>query len=304
MNLRINKGQFNNFELNLTYPQGHQKEYTTLHKALIIGASGTGKTTILEHIKLDCDFHDRKYIYFSSDFLAKYEYHSDKLILTTKQFNDFVGNKRNFDFGCERQTILWDVILFEFLNYMKNLGKLYSDLGIFKFGKGFENNNRVESIETQIKNLSENSPLIKIKNALNPLLEKYFLRVVENPLHLDFIMLETLKGEYLPFDKWSTGVKRIIGFVLPLCLLDTENTFVLIDDIGNFLDFETKKHLIQTFTEIAPNAHFIFTTNDHDVALKFSYCEKVFINRNEDGYVYANYYNKAFIKNNMPPYST
>jgi len=42
--------QFNNFELDLTYPKGHPKEGLPLDKVCFIGQSGTGKTTILNLI--------------------------------------------------------------------------------------------------------------------------------------------------------------------------------------------------------------------------------------------------------------
>ncbi|MCW3110201.1 MAG: ATPase protein [Segetibacter sp.] len=40
--------QFKNFELDLTYPLGHQKEGQPMDKVCIIGQSGTGKTTLIE----------------------------------------------------------------------------------------------------------------------------------------------------------------------------------------------------------------------------------------------------------------
>lgn len=43
--------QFQDFDLDLTYPKGHPKEGQALDKVCIIGQNGTGKTTILEQIK-------------------------------------------------------------------------------------------------------------------------------------------------------------------------------------------------------------------------------------------------------------
>ena len=42
--------QFEDFHLNLTYPQGHEKAGQPLDKVCIIGQSGTGKTSLLELI--------------------------------------------------------------------------------------------------------------------------------------------------------------------------------------------------------------------------------------------------------------
>jgi hypothetical protein len=42
--------QFKDFELDLTYPKGHEKAGEPLDKVCIIGQSGTGKTTLLEEI--------------------------------------------------------------------------------------------------------------------------------------------------------------------------------------------------------------------------------------------------------------
>ncbi len=43
--------QFNDFKLDLTYPQGHEKEGKPLDKICFIGQSGTGKTTLLNILK-------------------------------------------------------------------------------------------------------------------------------------------------------------------------------------------------------------------------------------------------------------
>lgn len=43
--------QFKDFELDLTYPQGHEKAGLPLDKVCIIGQSGTGKTTLLKFLK-------------------------------------------------------------------------------------------------------------------------------------------------------------------------------------------------------------------------------------------------------------
>ncbi|MEJ7681984.1 MAG: AAA family ATPase [Segetibacter sp.] len=40
--------QFKDFELDLTYPSGHEKEGQSMDKVCIIGQSGTGKTTLIE----------------------------------------------------------------------------------------------------------------------------------------------------------------------------------------------------------------------------------------------------------------
>ncbi len=49
--------QFKDFELDLTYPEGHPKAGQPLDKVCLIGQSGTGKTTILTRIKEFLDFH-------------------------------------------------------------------------------------------------------------------------------------------------------------------------------------------------------------------------------------------------------
>ena len=50
--------QFEDFELDLTYPKGHEKAGKPLDKVCFIGQSGTGKTTLLEMI---LDAHRKSY---------------------------------------------------------------------------------------------------------------------------------------------------------------------------------------------------------------------------------------------------
>ena len=48
--------QFEDFHLNLTYPEGHKKARQSLDKVCFIGQSGTGKTSLLHlirHFKLN-----------------------------------------------------------------------------------------------------------------------------------------------------------------------------------------------------------------------------------------------------------
>lgn len=58
--------QFEDFELDLTYPKGHEKAGKPLDKVCFIGQSGTGKTTLLEMIRqvcLDANFSNPRYNY-------------------------------------------------------------------------------------------------------------------------------------------------------------------------------------------------------------------------------------------------
>jgi predicted ATPase len=49
-----NEFQFDDFEVDLTYPIGHKKEGQPLDKVCFIGQSGTGKTTIMEELLFGC----------------------------------------------------------------------------------------------------------------------------------------------------------------------------------------------------------------------------------------------------------
>ncbi len=75
LELNINNyKQFKNLSLDLTYPQGHEKEGQALDKICIIGQSGTGKTNLLNIIK-------KSTVDFSKE------------ISTYKPFNKFSGEK-------------------------------------------------------------------------------------------------------------------------------------------------------------------------------------------------------------------
>ncbi len=65
--------QFEDFELDLTYPKGHEKAGKPLDKVCFIGQSGTGKTTILELIQqaVHNSIHSPRYDYKRIKFEAK-----------------------------------------------------------------------------------------------------------------------------------------------------------------------------------------------------------------------------------------
>ena len=96
--------QFQNFELDLTCPKGHEKAGQPLDKVCFIGQSGTGKTTLLKICKeiVECVVS-----------CNKVENKSDlKKIMLPTNFTDFVVeifptqhfhyNKHNVLFGAER----------------------------------------------------------------------------------------------------------------------------------------------------------------------------------------------------------
>ncbi|MBK8563021.1 MAG: AAA family ATPase [Saprospiraceae bacterium] len=82
--------QFEDFELDLTYPKGHEKAGKPLDKVCFIGQSGTGKTTLLEMIKqvcLDANFSNPRY---------NYEYERKKFEEGQGAYFIFEHNKENF----------------------------------------------------------------------------------------------------------------------------------------------------------------------------------------------------------------
>jgi len=75
--------QFQDFELDLTYPEGHEKAGEPLEKVCLIGSNGTGKSTLLEIIKNDIRLEDGS-ISRQSNSIIKYKLNNGSSFLKAK----------------------------------------------------------------------------------------------------------------------------------------------------------------------------------------------------------------------------
>jgi AAA15 family ATPase/GTPase len=106
------------------------------------------------------------------------------------------------------------------------------------------------------------------------------------------IRIETLQGEEVPFNCWSTGTKQLITRVLPLYAMRPENYLLLFDEPEQSLypDIQTEIIDILTSSRLSTDCQFFFATHSPLIASCFEPWEIVELKFNPDGSVYRELY--------------
>lgn len=107
------------------------------------------------------------------------------------------------------------------------------------------------------------------------------------------IRIETLQGEEVPFNCWSTGTKQLIMRVLPLYAMRPENYLLLFDEPEQSLypDIQTEIIDILTNPKLSTDCQFFFATHSPLIASCFEPWEIVELKFNPpDGSVYRELY--------------
>ena len=73
------------------------------------------------------------------------------------------------------------------------------------------------------------------------------------------------KGQILPIDALSSGEKQILLIMLRVFLLEGKESYVLLDEPENSLDISWQYKLIDTLTQLNPNAQFFITTHSPSI---------------------------------------
>lgn len=184
--------------------------------------------------------------------------------------------------------------------------KEYQELEIQKrieFSKIIEDSNSQELFQKAKddfaiwKNNNPN-PLENIADQLlDKVLNRFNLRVTKE---LNFtktedigaIKIETLQGDEVPSNAWSTGTKQLIMRVLPLYAKHPQNYLILIDEPEQSLypDIQTEITDIFTSKELGTDCQFFFATHSPLIASSFEPWEIVELKFNDKGSVYRELY--------------
>lgn len=112
------------------------------------------------------------------------------------------------------------------------------------------------------------------KKYLDPILFDLGLKTkmdidLETISHLGFINLQTLTGQYVPWEFWSTGTRQLIQTVIPLYQLKPKNAIILLDEPERSLYPDIQSSIIGTYAKLAPECQFFFATHSALIASSF-----------------------------------
>lgn len=99
--------------------------------------------------------------------------------------------------------------------------------------------------------------------------------------------------EIIPVDKLSTGTKGLLLYMLPLYLIETSKSIILIDEPERSLYPDIQMELMDFFKEVSPKSQFIVATHSPFIAASFEPEERFILYFDEDG--------KVNVKNGVSP---
>lgn len=98
------------------------------------------------------------------------------------------------------------------------------------------------------------------------------------------------RGEPIPFEKLSTGTKRIISIALPLNMAKPSNSLVVLDEPEKSLYPDIQKELIDFYKGLCPDSQLVVATHSPMIASAFEPYEIVKLNFDKSGMVHREAY--------------
>jgi len=290
-----NRSQFENVNLDLTYPEGHEKVGKPLNNICIIGDNGTGKTALLEWILQG---------YQKQASIPLFEH------IHGAEYDD-VG----LSFQYSGNTTLKDNI-FKLFYYSKGIDQLNLKELQEKFDENAIRNSRdlgPHDVHRFIHDLTGGKEILrlwyefranltqlssdylhdeyeKLAEVLNKILNKFHLELnsaieLQKFRNLEFIELKAKEGTILPTEKWSAGIKQLIYTILPLYHLRPQEGVIIIDEPESSLHPNTQHILIDFYKSVCPKMQLIFATHSPILASSFEPWEVVDLQFNSNGKV-------------------
>ncbi len=131
------------------------------------------------------------------------------------------------------------------------------------------------------------NPLEKLaNNILNEVLKPLGLKVKTDldksaVLHINNIEIQTLDGQDIPYNFWSTGTKHLINLLIPLYELKPNNAIVLIDEPERSIYPDMQRMIVDKCVRLGTDCQYFFATHSPIIASSFDPWEIVELKFNE-----------------------
>jgi predicted ATPase len=286
--VKISKlNQFNNFEIDFTYPKQHIKSGLPLDKICIVGDNGVGKTTLLkiiaqsfseqiENTQVFVNKQPRNVFYFK-DFFNIEDLNNSYPIYSFDPFpEDFKClEERDLERGLITNETLqdktfWRIVLKEYINFDKKYFNLIKNTSI-------KNKEDFEKKENFIKN----NPRIDFNLKMEKILSFFNIKIYNDFIGGGLIMFD----DFLNFD-YSYATKKIFATSLIFNSYKDFSSIVILDDIENSYCLSVQKELITHYTRLLPQSQFIVSTHSPIISSQFESCERFILKRAKDGYTF------------------
>lgn len=179
------------------------------------------------------------------------------------------------DFSFEDSTKAWDFVLSDIKKHQADeliWKQKIADVAIKIKSKPKD----VQKINKEYQKwlINNPNPLDKLAQLLNDVLIDLGVKIKtdideETILHLGSILLETLQGDDLNRDFWSTGTKQIIDTAVPLIEMKPKNAIVLIDEPERSLYPNLQQKIVDFYIKQTTNCQFFFATHSPIIASSF-----------------------------------
>jgi predicted ATPase len=215
------------------------------------------------------------------------------------------ATKRVFDFERDDLVSVWDAIFDKIKRFKVELlafsQQLMHEIEIEqRNSKKFRE--KVDAWHAQHRN-----PLKELSEKLNIILNKFHLEIRPEFMFikaedLNFIQIHPIGDKKqrsasrpnligsIPRQGWSTGTKQLILTATPLLELNTDKSVVLLDEPERSLYPDVQAELVGFYTQLAPQAQFVFATHSPIVAAAFEPWEIVELKFDEKGRIYQDQY--------------
>jgi len=298
-----NYKQFTDLTLDLTYPKGHEKEGEPLDKICIIGQSGTGKTNLLNLIRIFTRFKKNiNYYVFDekSNIYMQYKMQNNEKIKIEWEVSNkkiIPLEKKDYeksyfiDVPKEGDDNVWVRLKKKIDNYEVEKKDYITRL----FNKARSNPEYFEKSLKDIEKWEERNENIleKIADDINAIINKFNLelKIDENTNSYEELIIKDLSNKnIIKLEDTSTGTQNLISTLIPLKIYKPKDSIILIDEPENSFYPDIQRELTDLYMNVGENNQLIMATHSPLIASSFEPWEVVELKFDKNNQIYREKY--------------